>query len=89
MLEIDNPVVANCLIDQQEIETVLLIPTNDEAYRTLDQQSKVSDFCRRTRLQNVESIKFISIMTIEPCLYRPCSTILWIIRIDFWIRKMI
>ncbi|KAG8328774.1 Structural maintenance of chromosomes protein 6, partial [Homalodisca vitripennis] len=46
-LEIDNPVVANCLIDQQEIETVLLIPTNAEAYNILDEPRKVPRNCRR------------------------------------------
>uniref|UniRef100_A0A1B6G830 Rad50/SbcC-type AAA domain-containing protein n=1 Tax=Cuerna arida TaxID=1464854 RepID=A0A1B6G830_9HEMI len=46
-LEIDNSVVANCLIDQQEIETVLLIPTNAEAYNLLDEPHKVPRNCNK------------------------------------------
>ncbi|XP_077147585.1 structural maintenance of chromosomes protein 6 isoform X2 [Ranitomeya variabilis] len=44
-LEIDNPVVANCLIDMRGIETVLLIKNNSEA-REVMQRGKTPINCR-------------------------------------------
>ncbi|XP_069584225.1 structural maintenance of chromosomes protein 6 isoform X2 [Ranitomeya imitator] len=44
-LEIDNPVVANCLIDMRGIETVLLIKNNSEA-REVMQRGKPPINCR-------------------------------------------
>lgn len=41
-LDIDTPVVANCIIDQLEAESVLLIPTNAMAYDLLDEEHKVT-----------------------------------------------
>ncbi|XP_069820641.1 structural maintenance of chromosomes protein 6-like [Dendropsophus ebraccatus] len=38
-LEIDNPVVANCLIDMRGIETVLLIKNNSEARKVMQKRS--------------------------------------------------
>lgn len=57
MLDIDNPVVTNCLIDQQEVETVLLIHTNNEAYQILDKQHKVGwlHYCRICLCKNISS----------------------------------
>uniref|UniRef100_A0A8C5R417 Structural maintenance of chromosomes protein 6 n=1 Tax=Leptobrachium leishanense TaxID=445787 RepID=A0A8C5R417_9ANUR len=37
-LEIDNPVVANCLIDMRDIETILLIKSNSEARDVMQKQ---------------------------------------------------
>jgi len=44
---IEDPVVANCLIDQREIECVLLIPTNDEACMIMSDATKVPRNCKR------------------------------------------
>ncbi|KAM3930475.1 structural maintenance of chromosomes protein 6 [Leptodactylus fuscus] len=38
-LEIDNPVVANCLIDMRGIETVLLIKSNTDARRVMQKEN--------------------------------------------------
>ncbi|XP_012539107.1 structural maintenance of chromosomes protein 6 isoform X2 [Monomorium pharaonis] len=44
---IEDPVIANCLIDQREIECVLLIPTNDEACVIMSDATKVPKNCKR------------------------------------------
>nr|XP_016851959.1 PREDICTED: structural maintenance of chromosomes protein 6 isoform X2 [Anolis carolinensis] len=44
-LEIDDPVVANCLIDMRGIETILLIKNNAEARRVM-QQNKPPPNCK-------------------------------------------
>ncbi|XP_011701842.1 PREDICTED: structural maintenance of chromosomes protein 6 [Wasmannia auropunctata] len=44
---IEDPVVANCLIDQREIECILLIPTNDEACTIMSDAIKVPRNCKR------------------------------------------
>ncbi|XP_054268825.1 structural maintenance of chromosomes protein 6 [Macrosteles quadrilineatus] len=46
-LDIDTPVVANCIIDQLEAESVLLIPTNAMAYDLLDEEHKVPAHCKK------------------------------------------
>lgn len=42
MLQIENPVVFNTLVDQLDIQTTLLIPTNDEVYGLLEREHQVS-----------------------------------------------
>jgi len=44
---IEDPVVANCLIDQWDIECVLLIPTIDEARMIMSIATKVPRNCKR------------------------------------------
>lgn len=44
---IEDPVIANCLIDQREIECVLLIPTSDEACTIMSDVAKVPKRCKR------------------------------------------
>ncbi|XP_066904702.1 structural maintenance of chromosomes protein 6 [Halyomorpha halys] len=46
-ISVSHPVIANSLIDQLEPETVLLIPTSDEAYRLMEDQSNVPRYCKR------------------------------------------
>ncbi|XP_053975498.1 structural maintenance of chromosomes protein 6 [Hylaeus volcanicus] len=50
-MEISDPVVANCLIDQREVECVLLIPTSKEAADIMCNASKVPPNCRRAFTQ--------------------------------------
>ncbi|XP_018392244.1 PREDICTED: structural maintenance of chromosomes protein 6 [Cyphomyrmex costatus] len=44
---IEDPVVANSLIDQREIECILLIPTNEEACVIMSDATKVPQNCKR------------------------------------------
>ena len=44
---IEDPVVANSLIDQREIECILLIPTNEEACAIMSDGTKVPKNCKR------------------------------------------
>ncbi|XP_011862086.1 PREDICTED: structural maintenance of chromosomes protein 6 [Vollenhovia emeryi] len=44
---IEDPVVANCLIDQREIECILLIPTSNEACEIMSNMTKVPRNCKR------------------------------------------
>ncbi|XP_018302040.1 structural maintenance of chromosomes protein 6 [Mycetomoellerius zeteki] len=44
---IEDPVVANSLIDQREIECILLIPTNEEACAIMSDATKVPKNCKR------------------------------------------
>lgn len=46
-MEISHPVVANCLIDQRELECILLIPTSQEACNIMDDANKVPRNCKR------------------------------------------
>lgn len=46
-MEIEHPVIANCIIDQREAECILLIPTSKEACELLDHVSKVPRNCKR------------------------------------------
>lgn len=47
VLEISDPVVGNCLINSQNIESVLLIPTYEEAKEVMSDQSKVPKNCKK------------------------------------------
>ncbi|XP_070161215.1 structural maintenance of chromosomes protein 6 [Polyergus mexicanus] len=44
---IEDPIVANCLIDQSQIECVLLIPTSSEACEIMSDVMKVPKNCKR------------------------------------------
>ncbi|KAK0079239.1 hypothetical protein PV326_008874 [Microctonus aethiopoides] len=46
-MEITNPIVANCLIDQREPECILLIPTSADAKRIMGNRQNVPQNCRR------------------------------------------
>lgn len=48
---IDDPVVANCLIDQREVECVLLVPTSEEACEIMSDARKVPRNCKRAFTQ--------------------------------------
>ncbi|XP_012348416.1 structural maintenance of chromosomes protein 6 isoform X1 [Apis florea] len=50
-MDISDPVIANCLIDQREIECVLLIPTSKEAAEIMSDVSKVPRNCKRAFTQ--------------------------------------
>ncbi|XP_012263077.2 structural maintenance of chromosomes protein 6 [Athalia rosae] len=50
-MEISDPVVANCLIDQREVECVLLIPTSKEASEMLSDVHRVPKNCHRALTQ--------------------------------------
>ncbi|XP_076651994.1 structural maintenance of chromosomes 6 isoform X2 [Halictus rubicundus] len=50
-MDISDPVVANSLIDQREIECVLLIPTSKEAANIMSDGSKVPRNCKRAFTQ--------------------------------------
>ncbi|XP_046814733.1 structural maintenance of chromosomes protein 6 isoform X1 [Vespa crabro] len=50
-MEISDPVVANCLIDQWEIECVLLIRTGQEACEIMSDAKKVPHNCKRAITQ--------------------------------------
>ncbi|XP_012142309.2 structural maintenance of chromosomes 6 isoform X1 [Megachile rotundata] len=47
VMDISDPVVTNCLIDQREVECVLLIPTNVEAADIMSDVTKVPQNCKR------------------------------------------
>lgn len=53
-MEIDHPVVANCIIDQKEIECLLLIPTSSEACTVMDDYRKVPRNCKRAITKNAD-----------------------------------
>ncbi|XP_071562380.1 structural maintenance of chromosomes protein 6-like [Temnothorax nylanderi] len=44
---IEDPVIANCLIDQREIECILLIPTSEEACKIMSDMTIVPRNCKR------------------------------------------
>ncbi|XP_047117570.1 structural maintenance of chromosomes protein 6 [Schistocerca piceifrons] len=46
-LIISNPIIANCVIDKHRAESVLLIPTSDEAHRLMSRQENVPHNCQR------------------------------------------
>ena len=46
LLEIENPNVANCLIDQKKVEKIILIDTDTEAQNLLTYQQKVPKYCK-------------------------------------------
>lgn len=46
-MEISEPIVANCLIDQREPECVLLIPSSSEAAGILVDRRNVPSYCKR------------------------------------------
>lgn len=50
-MDISDPVVANCLIDQREVECVLLIPTSKEASDIMSDATKVPRNCKRAFTQ--------------------------------------
>lgn len=50
-MDISDPVVANCLIDQREIECILLIPSSKEAAEIMSKASKVPQNCKRAFTQ--------------------------------------
>ncbi|RZB39350.1 structural maintenance of chromosomes protein 6 [Asbolus verrucosus] len=47
VLEIDDPVVANCIVDQMAIEGILLIPSNERAMQLLSNAAHVPRNCRQ------------------------------------------
>ncbi|OAD58463.1 Structural maintenance of chromosomes protein 6 [Eufriesea mexicana] len=51
-MDISDPIVANCLIDQREVECVLLIPTSKEAAEIMSDGTKVPRNCKRTFTQH-------------------------------------
>lgn len=54
-MEFSDPVVANCLIDQREVECVLLIPTSQEACEMLSDVRKVPHNCKRALTQQADT----------------------------------
>ncbi|XP_034934141.1 structural maintenance of chromosomes protein 6 [Chelonus insularis] len=50
-MEISNPVVANCIIDNKEAEFILLIPTSAEAAEIMKTAANVPRNCRRAITQ--------------------------------------
>lgn len=48
---ISDPVIANCLIDQREVECIMLIPTSKQAAEIMSNQKKVPVNCRRALTQ--------------------------------------
>jgi len=48
---IEDPIVANALIDQREIECVLLIPTSTEACEIMSDETTVPKNCKRAFTQ--------------------------------------
>ena len=50
-MEISDPVIANCLIDQREIECVLLIPTSEEACKVMSNAQYVPKNCKKAFTQ--------------------------------------
>lgn len=55
-LEIDHPVVANCLIDSKNIERTLLIPTFQEAHIIMADINKVPKNCEKAITKLAELI---------------------------------
>lgn len=51
MMEISDSVIANCLIDQREIECVLLIPTSEQACKVMCKTQYVPNNCKRAFTQ--------------------------------------
>ncbi|XP_973544.4 structural maintenance of chromosomes protein 6 [Tribolium castaneum] len=47
VLEIEDAVVANCIVDQSQIEGILLIPSNDRAMQLLSNASHVPRNCQQ------------------------------------------
>ncbi|KAJ8681598.1 hypothetical protein QAD02_017390 [Eretmocerus hayati] len=54
MMEISNPIAANCLIDGRQIEATLLIPTSDEACDIMSNSQKVPPHCRQAITQQAD-----------------------------------
>ncbi|XP_076300336.1 structural maintenance of chromosomes 6 [Lasioglossum baleicum] len=54
-MDISDPVVANSLIDQREVECVLLIPTSKEASDIMSDASKVPANCKRAFTQRADT----------------------------------
>ncbi|XP_033215267.1 structural maintenance of chromosomes protein 6 isoform X2 [Belonocnema kinseyi] len=50
-MEISHPVIANCLIDQREIECVMLIPTSEEACAVMSNAQYVPKNCKKAFTQ--------------------------------------
>ncbi|XP_076243651.1 structural maintenance of chromosomes 6 [Calliopsis andreniformis] len=50
-MDISDPIVANCLIDQREVECILLIPTSKEAADIMSDAAKVPQNCKRAFTQ--------------------------------------
>uniref|UniRef100_A0A0C9RF88 Smc6_2 protein n=1 Tax=Fopius arisanus TaxID=64838 RepID=A0A0C9RF88_9HYME len=46
IMEVSDPVIANCLIDQRSPESILLIPTSDEAAALLKDRENVPQNCK-------------------------------------------
>lgn len=47
VLDISDPVVENCLIDQIKMESILLIPSEDDAIRLMSKQENVPPNCSK------------------------------------------
>lgn len=54
-MEIGDSIVANCLIDQREIECVLLIPSSQEACEIMSDAAKVPRHCKRAFTQQCDT----------------------------------
>ncbi|XP_012283644.1 structural maintenance of chromosomes protein 6 [Orussus abietinus] len=54
VIEVSDPIVANCLIDQREPECTLLIPTNEEACNIMSNFKKVPPNCARAITKNAD-----------------------------------
>lgn len=54
MMEITNPVVANSLIDQREVECALLISTSEEACRVMDGSQPMLQNGKRAITKNAD-----------------------------------
>lgn len=50
-MDISDPIVANCLIDQREVECILLIPTSKEASEIMSDARRVPRNCKRAFTQ--------------------------------------
>ena len=46
LLEIENPNVANCIIDQKKVEKIIIIDTDHEAQNLLTYQQNVPKNCK-------------------------------------------
>ena len=46
-LKISNPIIENFVIDQNDPESVLMIPTSEEAYRLMGNEKYVPENCKR------------------------------------------
>ncbi|XP_060528769.1 structural maintenance of chromosomes protein 6 isoform X2 [Cylas formicarius] len=47
VLDIEDPIVSNCIVDQCSPENILLIPTNDRAMELLAEQARVPTNCKQ------------------------------------------